>query len=152
MFLDSPAVEAARDAEPVGQLLGVRAGLQPDGEDDHVHWDSALATGERVLDLDDQLAFLARQSTGFGDLRRLAANEERAFFHDALVELVVTLRRGPHIDVEVVDRGVGVFLDHVREFEALHAADRGAVVIEVAVAAADAMDDAHRLGLGHAVA
>ena len=128
MALDHPAVRAAGDAEPAGDLARVRLRLQADREDDHVDRDpQALAAGERVLDLDDEapvLGGLLGQTEHVGDLGHAPADEVRALFLDALVELVEALPGRPDVDVELVDGCVRVLAHEVGELHALHAADR----------------------------
>ena len=142
--LDDPALGAAGDAEPAGDLVGVGLRLQADRQDDHVDRDPALPAGQGVLDLDDEPAVLGRllgQAQDVGHLGDPAADEDRALVLDALVELVERLAGRPDVDVELVDARVGVLAHEVGELHALHAADRRAVGVEVAVAAADAVDD-----------
>ena len=53
VLLDGPAVEAARDAEADGQLLGIGAWLETGREDDHVDREAALLSDQGVFDLED---------------------------------------------------------------------------------------------------
>ena len=85
------------------------------------------------------------------DLGHLASHEQGAFFHNALVELIVGFGGSAHVNVEFIDCRTGAFLDKMRKLQTLHAADGGAVIIEVLVARADTVDDAHCLRLCLAV-
>ena len=67
-----------------------------------------------------------------------AAHENRALFHDVLIEFVIIFVRRAHVDVEIVDGRTGAFFDKMGGPGTLHAADDRAVVVVVAVAAADA--------------
>ena len=68
----------------------------------------------------------------------------RALVQDALVELVVALARACACRCRTRRPSAsGVLPDEVGELQALHAADGRAVVVVVAVAAADAVDDRH---------
>ena len=132
--------------------FGVVARLQTGGEDDHIHRDAALLADQGIFHLDDQLAFFTGQAGSIRDFGYFTADEQGAFFQDALVELIVGLVGGAHIDVELVDGRAGALLDQVGKLQSLHAADRRAVVVVVPIAAADAVDDADRFRHCHAIA
>ncbi len=106
---------------------------------------------QSVLYLDDQLAFFTGKPGSVGDFGNFAADKQGAFFQDALVELVIFLIGGAHVDVEVVDRSAGTFVDQVGEFESLHAANYRAIVIKVSIPAANTVYDAYGFGLGHPI-
>ena len=76
----------------------------------------------------------------------LAADEVHAFLGDAVVELLHAFARGAHVDVEVVDLGLGALLDQVGQLERIKAADARAPAVGVLVARPDAMDDGDALG------
>src|SRR5512142_3408583 len=118
MLLDVPAIGGARNAEDLGRLPGVAARLEAGGQDHHVNWNASLHARKRVFDLDDQLALLVRHASYVRDLRNFAPHEYRAFFQDALVELVVILEARAYVDVEVVDSCARTLTHEVREFQA----------------------------------
>ena len=64
-----------------------------------------------------------------------------------VVELLVALARRAHVDVEVVDLGLGVLLEQVRQLQRIHAADARAPAVGLLVARADAVDDADGFGM-----
>ena len=75
-----------------------------------------------------------------------------ALVHQPVIELFVALARRAHVNVKVIDLGVGLFVNHVRELERVHAADLGAVLVIVLIAAAHAVHNADGLGRRHSVA
>ena len=152
MPLHEEAVEVAAHLEELRHLPRIFPGLDARAEDDHIHRDAALLADEGVLHLDDELALLARLPGRVGDLGHPPADEMGALVQHPMVELLVALARRPDVDVEVVHLGTGQTLPHqMREFQRIHTADFGAVLVVILVAGADAMDDGHALGLGDAI-
>ena len=122
-------------------------GSSPLSQDHHVHGDPADRADQGVFHPDDELAFLLRGHRPVGHLGHAAADEVHAFLQELVVELLVALPRGPHVDVEVVDLGAGVLLHQVGQLQRVHAADARAPAVGLLVARADAVDDADRLGM-----
>ena len=87
-----------------------------------------------------------------GDFRHLAAHKESPFLEHALIELVIGFVRRAHVNVEVVDRRACPLMHKMRELQALHTTDDRAIVVEVAVARADTVNDADTLRRGLAIA
>ena len=102
-----------------GARLGVLAGgSRAAAQDDHVHRDLAALAEQRVLDLDEQVALRPGRRRRLDHLGHLARGSKlRALVQDPLVELLVALAEGPHVDVELVDLGLGVLLDQVGELQ-----------------------------------
>ena len=148
MTLEVEAVGAAAEAEDLRDRLGVLARRQAGRQDHHVGRDAPRDAEQRVFGAHDEPALFFGRKGHVGDLGGAAAHEVHALVHEALVELLVALAVGAHVDVELVDLGLGqVLLDEVRELERVHAADARAELLVVLVAAADAVQDRDRLGL-----
>src|SRR5512146_2607226 len=64
-----------------------------------------------------------------------------------VIELLISLTRSSHVDIEVVDLGAGTLLDKVRQVERGHAAHLRAPAIRVLIARTDAVNNPHRLWL-----
>ncbi len=99
------------------------ARLQSAREDHHIDRDTPLLSDEGILHLDDQLALFAGLAGSIGDLRDLAADEDRPFLQQPLVELIIGFISRAHVDVEIRDLRPGALLYEVGELQALHAAD-----------------------------
>ncbi len=61
------------------------------------------------------------------DVRHLAANEMHAFVLHPVVELLKALAGRADVDVAVVDLGIRLLADQVRQLQRVHAADAGTV-------------------------
>ena len=107
---------------------------------------AAIRADERIFAADDQLALLLRPLGDGGNLCAAAADEEDALLQQPVVELLVSLAEGPHVDIELEDLGVGLFFEEVGELKRVHAAHARAVAVVVLVAAADAVQDGDGLG------
>ncbi len=91
---------------------------------------------KRVLGLDDEFAFFLGHAGGVGHFGHPAPDEVGTLVQQPVVELLVALAGGAHVDVEVVDIGIRKpFVHQMGEFQRVHAADIGAVLVVVLVAA-----------------
>ncbi len=83
------------------------------------------------------------------DLGGLAASIDHPFVLHPVVELLIPLAKGPHVDVEDGDPGVGQFIPHqMGVLGGVHAADAGAIGhAGVRVAGTDTVDEDHVLRL-----
>src|ERR1019366_9063450 len=110
--------------------------------DHHINGDAPDKSGQRVLDPEDQLAFLLRRHGPVGDFTDATADEVHAFFQQLVVELLVALAGSAHVDVEVEYLGLGMLLEQMRQLQGIHAADARAPAVGLLIARPDAMDDA----------
>ena len=146
VLLLEPTVGVGADAEEAGHFPAVVAWLQPDGQHHHIDRHPPLQTGQGVLELDDEPAFLLRPARGVGHLSDLSTDEVDPLVQHPVVELLVHFPRGADVDVEVVHLSAGLVVDQMGQFQGVHTADPRAVLPVVLVPAADAVDDGDPLG------
>ena len=89
------------------------ARLQTCGKYHHIHRDAALLAGQRILCLHNDLALFGGGPRHVRDLGHLSPNEQGALLQHTLVELIVSLVGGTHVDVEVVDVRAGLLMHQV---------------------------------------
>ncbi len=140
-LIDAGYVETEPNTAHVG------AGFESGREHHHVHRNAADKSGEGIFHADDQSAFLGGVEHPVGHFRHAAANKVHVLVQELLVELLEALSGSADINVEVENFGARVFLDEVREFQGVHAADAGAPAVGILVARADAVDDPDGPGL-----
>ena len=109
-------------------------GLEPRGKDDHIDRDSPHYAGEGIFSPYNKLPLFFRLYRPVGHLGDAAADELDPLVEELVVELLVALARGTHIDVEVVDLGARLLLDHMGKLQGVHAADPGALPVRILVA------------------
>ncbi|OPZ85249.1 MAG: hypothetical protein BWY76_01490 [bacterium ADurb.Bin429] len=136
---------AAGDIEEAAHVTSVGLRFQAHRQHHHVHRNAPHGADERVFRADDQLALLRRAHRPVRHLGRAPANEVDILFQQLIVELLVAFARRAHVNVEVVDFRAGALFHQVRQLEGIHTTDARAVFIRGVVAAADTVDDAHRL-------
>jgi len=103
--------------------------------------------------LDDDLALFFLISNSIGNVCYFAANEVGSFIQKTPVELFIALARRTHVDVAVVNLGIGQsFMDQMRELQGVHAAYLGAVLMIILISGSNTMDDSHSFWLGLQIA
>src|SRR5208283_2324479 len=118
------------------------------GEDDHIHGDSPHHPDQGIFHPDHELPFLFGSYGPVSYLRHTPSYELDPFIQELVVELLVALAGGAHIDVEVIDLGARVVLHHMGQLQGVHAADTGAPAVRLLVAGAHAVDDRHAFRMG----
>ena len=63
-----------------------------------------------------------------------------------MVELLVAFSETAHVDVEVIDCGIRLFVEKMGEFQRVHAANPGAVLVVVLVTGAHTVNDPDGFG------
>ena len=92
-------------------------------EDHHIDRDAPLPAHSVSSTCTISLPASLGQPGGVGHFGHLAADEVHPLFQQPLVELLVVLLIGPHVDVERIHLGLGLFQDEVPELQSRHAAD-----------------------------
>ena len=77
-----------------------------------------------------------------------AAHEVGSFFEEAVIKFLVALTEAAQVDVEIVNRGLGLFLEEMGEFQGIHAANARAVLMIIFIPTTYTVDNSHRLRFG----
>ena len=127
MKLPEEIVFAAANAEQSRQFSGVLPGHHGRAEYHHIHRDATDNSQQGVLTAEDQFSLLLRYQGHIANLSHFTPNEDYVLLQHAVVEFLITLPRGPNVNVKLIHPGGSLLFYQVGEFQGIHTADPGAV-------------------------
>jgi hypothetical protein len=137
------AVRPAADVKQPGYLLSIRAWLQGDAQDNHIHGDPEHTPDQGIFADDNQFPLLFFSQGMVSDRGCLSPDKVNAPFGKALVEFLVALPEAAHVNIHLIHLGAGMFPYQVSILKGIHTAHPRAVFMVILIPAADAMDDSH---------